>query len=129
MNVGERMFQLLLWMYPAHFRAAYGREMTVVFRDLRRQRQGVRGARFWAELLWDVGQSAPALRLEAFRAQWDSRIHTEEGKMKLMAILAMLIGAFEAVNALTEGWGGGVLNRDGYSLTWGISAVIAGTLL
>jgi hypothetical protein len=131
-NAADRTFQVLLRMYPADFRAEYGREMTLAFGDLRRQRDEAHGARFWVHLLWDVGKSAPALRVEAFRARWEISIQTQEGKMKLriMGILTILIGAFEAASALIEGWGsGGVVNRDAYSLIWGTFGAIAGTLL
>ena len=128
MSAAERTYQLLLRAYPAGFRAAYAREMTLLFRDQRRE-PDARGVRFWAELLWDVARSAPALRVEALRARWDRDIQPEEGTMKPMAILAVLIGAFEALNSLVEAWAGGVVNGDGYSLMWGILGAVAGALL
>jgi hypothetical protein len=128
MSAAERAYTLLLRAYPAEFRAAFGREMALVFRDQRRE-VGASGVRFWAAVVWDVARSAPALRVEALRARWDRGIQTEEGTMKPMAILAVLIGALEAVNALAEGWGGGVMNRDGYSLVAGTMGAVAGALL
>ena len=49
--------------------------------------------------------------------------------MKPMAILAVLIGALEAMGAGVEGWVGGVNGGDGYSLAWGAMVVTAGVLL
>ena len=128
MSAAERVYRLLLRAYPPDFRAAYGREMTLLFRD-RRRYSGARGARFWVELLWDVARSAPALRADALRARWDRIIQAEEREMRPMAILALLIGAFEAVSAVVEGWAGGVMNHDLYSLMDGVLGTVAGALL
>jgi hypothetical protein len=102
--------------------------MAMVFRDQRRE-TGARGVRFWAAIVWDVARSAPALRVEALRARGGGGSRTEEGKMKPMAILAVLIGALEIVNAVAEGWAGGVVNHDGYSLAAGVMGAVAGALL
>jgi hypothetical protein len=128
MSTAERTYRLLLCAYPAAFRAKYGREMTLLFRDQRRE-PGARDVRFWAELLWDVARTAPTLRIEALRAQWDRDIRTGEGRMRTMAILAVLIGAAEAVNALAEGWAGGATNGSGFWLAGVILATVAGALL
>jgi len=102
--------------------------MVLVFRDQRRE-AGASGVRFWAAVVCDVARSAPPLRVEAWRATWDVGTPTEEGTMKPMAILAVLIGALETVNALGEGWAGGVANGDGYSLAAGALGAVAGVLL
>lgn len=129
-SAAERIYRLLLRAYPAAFRAAYGREMLMLFRDrLREVADADGGVRFWVEMFWDVARSAPALRLEALRARRDADIPTEGGTMKTMAILAVLIGAFETVNSLAEGWAGGVVNRDAYSLTAGALGAAAGLVL
>lgn len=129
MSAAERVYRLLLRAYPAGFRAAYGHEMLLVFRDQRRER-GATGARFWAEVVWDVARSAPALRLEAMRGHGGTDIHSGEGTMKTMAILTMLIGALEAVGALVEGWAGGfVATGNGYWLAGVVLTVVAGGML
>jgi hypothetical protein len=129
-SAAERIYGLVLRAYPAAFRTAYGREMLMLFRDRRREvADADGGVRFWVEMLWDVARSAPALRLEALRARRDTDIPTEGGTMKTMAILAVLIGAFEAVNSLAEGWAGGVVNHDAYSLTGGTLGAAAGLAL
>lgn len=128
MSAAEWAYRLLLRAYPGGFRAAYGREMALAFRDQRRE-VGARGVRFWGAMVWDVARSAPALRVEVLRAWWDRGIQPEEGKMKPMASLAVLIGALEAVNALAEAWVGGMMNGDGYSLLGGTLGAVAGALL
>jgi hypothetical protein len=127
MSAAERVYRLLLRAYPAGFRAEYGREMVLVFRDRRRD-ESARGIRFWSEMIWDVARSAPALRLDAFRIRWEEDIQTGEEKMRTMAILAVLIGVTEAANALAEGWAGGIAN-GGFWLAGIILTVVAGTLL
>jgi hypothetical protein len=127
-RAAERVYRLLLRAYPAAFRAAYGREMVLAFRDQRRE-TGASGVRFWAAVVWDVARSAPALRVEALRARGEKGSRTEEGTMKPMAILAVLIGALEVVNAAAEGWVGWTTYRDGYSLAGGVMGAVAGALL
>ena len=128
MSLHERTYRLLLRAYPEGFRSTYGREMEQVFRDQRREAAKC-DARLWAETMWDVVRSAPALRLEATRALWYEDIHAKEGKMKTMASLAMLIGAVVVASALAEGWAGGLVNHDGRSLTAGVLGVVSGALL
>ena len=128
MSAHERTYRLLLRAYPEGFRSAYGREMEQVFRDQRREATKC-GVRFWAETVWDVVLSAPALRVEATRARWYEDTYPKEGKMKTMASLAMLIGAVVVASALAEGWAGGFVNHDGRSLMAGMLGVVAGALL
>lgn len=130
MSGAERTYRLLLRAYPADFRAAYGREMTLLFRDRRRE-VGAASARLWVEMTWDVARSAPALRLEAWRARWDADTRTGGGTMKTMAILAVLIGVFEALNAVAEAWPGGFAGSDGYGLRLAgvVLTLAAGALL
>ena len=128
MSAADRVYRLLLRAYPAAFRAAYGREMALVFRD-RRRAPGARGIRFWTEMVWDVARSAPPLRLEAWRARWGVAIQTKGGTMKTMAILAVVIGALEALNALAETWAGGVAGRNASALLGLALAVVAGAML
>jgi hypothetical protein len=49
--------------------------------------------------------------------------------MRTMAMLAVLIGAAEAANALAEGWAGGIANGSGFWLAGVILTMVAGALL
>ena len=130
MSAAERTYRLLLRAYPSGFRAEYGREMTLAFRLLRRE-AGRGAARFWAETLVDVARSAPPLQLQALRMQRGGFIPTGEGSiMKMtMGILAIMAGALEAMNALEEVWGTGIVHHDPRSLLGGTIAMVAGALL
>ena len=123
----ERCYRALLRAYPPEFRAHYEREMMLTFRQCRRDAAGC-AAWFWAELLWDVARSAPALRLEAMRARWSVDLHIMEGAMKAMGILATLIGVLEVINSLIEGVGGG-LHRPGLQLLSVVLGVVGGVAL
>ncbi|MEO8623862.1 MAG: hypothetical protein ABI625_22465 [bacterium] len=129
MSSATRAYALLLRAYPADFRAAFGKEMALLFQDQRRV-DGSRGAQFWAEIIWDVVRSAPALRLESMHARWIRTIQPGENvTMKMtMAVLAMLIGAIEAMNATQEVWVRGALNT-GWLLLGGTIGIVAGGLL
>jgi len=123
----DRWYTLLLRAYPRGFRAQYGREMLLVFRQCRRD--GERNAAgFWAAMLWDVARSAPALRLEAMRAQRSTDFHPAEGTMKTMGILAVLVGAVEMINSLIEEVAGG-LHRDGLQLLSVVLCMAGGVVL
>jgi hypothetical protein len=129
MSAAEWVFTLLLRAYPAQFRATYGREMVVLFRDQRRA--GAGGVQFWAECSWDVVRSAPALRLESWRSWCRVNIQPSEGvAMRMtMAILAILIGAIETVNALVEGRAASIVGLDGVAVVAVALGVLAGALL
>ncbi|MDB4913755.1 MAG: hypothetical protein JWM95_1399 [Gemmatimonadetes bacterium] len=130
MSVAETVFALLLRAYPASFRAAYAHEMSLVFRDMRRVHRGS-DARFWAAIVWDVVRSAPAQRLQRSRELFSRNNQTGEGTIMktMMAILAILIGAIEMVNALVEGRAAGMANLDGSAFLALTMVVVAGVLL
>ena len=123
------MFALLLRAYPREFRARYGREMSIVFRDQWRAEHGGRLA-FWAALLPDVARSAPSARAEMLRARGTELTLSWEGTMRPMAMIALVAGALEAVwIGVTELWAGGILQGQVAALTAGSLAVVAGVLL
>lgn len=93
----ERIYRLLLRAYPPEFRAEYGREMVLLFRD-QCQESDVRSVGFWASVIGDVARSAPALRVAA----WRTNNRTMEGIMKLAALLTVLLGALGVLNAGVE---------------------------
>lgn len=128
MSAAERVYRVLLHAYPREFRAAYGREMALAFRDRRRE-AGASGVRFWAETAWDVARSAPALRLEASRGAWETHTRTGEAKMMAMAIVAIVVGALELAGGLGEVVVGGLYERQGFPLVGGAVGAVAGALL
>jgi hypothetical protein len=126
-RAAERIYRLLLRTYPADFRAEYGREMLLLFRDQCRD-GGARSLRFWARVMWDVVRSAPALRAE----MWRARGHNTgllEAIMKLAATLTVLLGVFVAVSALVEALGGVTETPGGRYLLAIVLGGLAGALL
>ena len=126
MSGAERAYRLLLRAYPRAFRAEFGREMALVFRDRRRE-PDANGVGFWAEMIWDVARSAPGLRIEALRARWGDSVKLEEGRMKTMSILAIVIGAYEVANALGDALAGGTIGGGRYLIT--VIAVLVAALM
>jgi len=131
MSASDRVYRLLLRLYPEEFRAAFGDEMSLLFREQRRAAAaaGETVATFWIRILWDLACSAPAERAELLRARVFSNLHPEGRVMKTLAIASMLAGLFEAFNASAEGWYGGVAARDTHALTAGALGALAGVLL
>jgi hypothetical protein len=99
----ERIYRLLLRAYPPDFRAEYGREMVLLFRDQCRE-SDVRSLGFWARVLWDVVRSAPALRAEAWRSRASENTQTMEVIMKLAAMLTLLLGGVIGILNATVEW-------------------------
>ncbi|MGH7653733.1 MAG: hypothetical protein ACREN6_03630 [Gemmatimonadaceae bacterium] len=128
MSAAERAYRLAMHMYPRRFRAEFGREMVQHFNDVRRD-AGARRVRFWFSILFDIARSAPEQRVQDWRANSRGNFHFEEGIMKTMAILAILVGVLEVVNSAAEAVVGGVMLHGGFSLFAGAVAAAAGGLL
>ena len=107
----ERFYRLLLRAYPPDFRAVYGREMVLLFRDQCRE-SDVRTFGFWAAVIWDLARSAPALRAEAWCTRGRESTRTIEVIMKLAAMLTVLVGVFGILNAMVE-WGAALTGTIG----------------
>ncbi len=107
----ERIYRLLLRAYPPDFRAVYGREMVLLFRDQCRE-SDVRTFGFWAAVIWDLARSAPALRAEAWCTRGRESTRTIEVIMKLAAMLTVLVGVFGILNAMVE-WGAALTGTIG----------------
>jgi hypothetical protein len=90
--------------------------MTQLFRD-RRRFDGTSSVRFWAETVWDVARTAPALRVEALRAPLLVNTQSREEVMKPMAILMVLVGLIQVVNAWLEARAGISNAGSAYSFT------------
>ncbi|HMG19146.1 MAG TPA: hypothetical protein VK573_10505 [Gemmatimonadales bacterium] len=98
----EHIYRLLLRAYPPEFRAKYGREMALLFRDQCRE-SDVRTLGFWVAVIGDVARSAPTLRVEAWRARASENTQTMEVIMKLAAMLTLLLGGVIGIlNAAVE---------------------------
>lgn len=123
MNGGraERVYGLLLRAYPEDFRAAYGREMTLVFRAMVRDRGATRG--LWLETFADLARTAPALHIEALRARITT-FRSEDGRMKTMGVLAVLVALLQAVNAVVELSAGGTAGWPGLVVAMAIVSSI-----
>lgn len=58
--MSEKLYALLLRLYPARFRRQYGEEAMLLFRErLRDERGAVARLRLWLDLLLDAGSSLP----------------------------------------------------------------------
>ena len=140
-DAAARAYDVLLRAYPAAFRAAYGREMTQLFRDQWRDRRRQCGravdARFWLSVLWDVGRSAPALRLDALREDRRAGAHpgreggTTRGMRgtRVVAGLAVVGGAFEVANTGVGFWGAGHPPRGAGEVLAVLLGMLLGVLL
>ena len=92
----EQLYRVLMHAYPPGFRDTFGREMTLVFRD--QQRDGLVARRYWIALIIEVASTAPRLWAEEL---YDSFL-TMGMAMKLMSVLAILVGALETLNGFVE---------------------------
>ncbi len=97
----ERLYRLLLRLYPADFRSEYGREMTLLFRDEYRTRD-ITAIAFWVSMVWDTARSAISMWVDVWLARGKEYTRTLEIIMKLAGTLAVLLGVFGALNALVE---------------------------
>src|SRR4051812_5799217 len=52
LNLGERFYRALIWLYPPRFRRAFGLDLLEAFRDERRESSNK--ALFWLSILQDV---------------------------------------------------------------------------
>ena len=98
----ERVYRLLLRVYPSGFRSEYGREMTLIFRDEYRMRDVTRLA-FWISMVWDVTHSAMSIWVDSWIARANNYTQILEAIMKIAGILAASLGVFGGLNAVAEG--------------------------
>jgi len=124
----ERIYRLLLRAYPPDFRAEYGRDMELLFRD-QCQESDVRTLGFWARVFWDVARSAPALRIEAWRGRGRENTQTVEVTMKIAGMLTVLLAAFVIVGAVGEWVAGSKGAMDGRYVLAVVLGVFASVLL
>lgn len=126
--MAERIYRLLLRAYPPDFRAEYGPEMVLLFRDLCRE-SDLLTVGFWAAVIGDVVRSAPALRVEA----WRENLRILEVIMKLTGILMVLVGVLGILNVVIE-WSAGGNGSTAHavalvlSIGAGVSLLVAGAV-
>jgi hypothetical protein len=63
----ERVYSVLLLLYPASFRRQYGSGLRETFQQMSRERRESRTA-FWFVIVFDLGGSALSLRIDAWRS-------------------------------------------------------------
>lgn len=120
----ERIYRMLLRVYPPEFRAEFEREMVLLFRDQCRE-SDVTSPRFWAAAVWDVLRSALSQRLDAWGHCGTENTQLIEVRMKLAAMLTLLLGVLGIGNAVVEGVGalqGTIAGGQAVSLVLGIVA-------
>ena len=122
MKTPERAYRMLLHLYPPAFRAEYESEMVILFRDLHRNEPT--GPGFWVLMALDVAGSAVSVWIDELRVRQGAHTQSREARMKTIAVLSMLIGAVEAINAMQEARIGA-----GYPLVGGSMGMLAGLLL
>lgn len=101
LGFSERLYSLLLYLYPRRFRAAYGQQMRQTFRDacgVAHRRSGVGGVlALWPPTLLDLFRSA----LEERAQQGEIRMFKAR-LMKMAGPLTVLVGALWLLAALGD---------------------------
>ena len=97
----ERVYRLLLRVYPSDFRSDYGHEMTLIFRDEYRMR-GATALAFWMSIVWDLTHSAMSVWADSLIARGKNYTQIFGAIMKIPSILAASLGVFGALNAVAE---------------------------
>jgi len=128
--MSEKIYSLLLRLYPSHFRARYGSEALQLFRDRLRDEKGFwASVRLWSDLLLDFAVSLPqeylSVRTEFVGA---APLHSANGvpsfyflEPELLRPGALLFGALVSSLAIVTfsillGHAGGYAERAGASL-------------
>jgi hypothetical protein len=124
MITAERVYRVLLRAYPPRFLRSYEREMLLFFRQRRRE-DSANEFRFWGTLGSDIARSAP----RQWREQFTHVLHTGDAIMKAMAIVAMLVGGVDALNALAEARASGFGGHDALSQVGLALAILAGAVM
>jgi hypothetical protein len=125
---GDTLYGWLLRAYPRDFRATYGREMRLAFRQLRVTRRESAG-RFWVGMIWDILGSAARLRADEVSHHWKADLYNGGKKMKVMAALAIVIGALEALNSGSEAMAGLRTGRPEIGMLILVVAALSAALL
>jgi len=105
-DLSERVFGVLLLLYPRSFRARFGEEMLAFFRARRneaRHRLGKRGTlRLWRHLLLDILLSAPLERLRAIGELATASAREEEYRVDVPWSSPLYLDREESMDALRQ---------------------------
>jgi len=101
-----RTYRLLLYLYPASFRADYGEEMAAIFRTRLRETRGIARVGLWLETLQEVIMNAAAVHWDILtqdlrytvRTLWRARSFAATA----IAIVALGIGANTAAFSVAD---------------------------
>jgi putative ABC transport system permease protein len=89
-----RLYRLLLYLYPASFRADYGEEMAAIFRRQLRAASGVRRLALWLTVVQEVMMNAPAAHWDILKQdlRYTARTLNRARGFALTAILVTAVG-------------------------------------
>ena len=89
-----RIYRLLLYLYPASFRADYGDEMEAIFRTHLRNARGARRLTLWFGIFHEVIMNAPALHWDILKQdlRYTARTLNRARGFALTAILVSALG-------------------------------------
>src|SRR5262245_46972821 len=96
-SLSERIFNLMLAVYPREFRHDYGPQMAQVFRDCCRaqEQKGLAGGwDLWLRTLTDVLVSATKEHLATFRKENSTMNNWQRTLMAFCTCLAIIVVAF-----------------------------------
>ena len=93
----QRLYQLILLVYPREFRCEFGPQMLQVFRDCYREEQRTRrplgSALFWLLTLGDLARTATQEHLDNLRKE-NSIMNIRKDALALLGCLAIIVLAF-----------------------------------
>jgi putative ABC transport system permease protein len=89
-----RIYRLLLYLYPASFRADYGEEMAAIFHIQLRGARGVRRPGLWLSAFHEVIMNAPAVHWDILKQdlRYTARTLNRSRGFALTAILVTALG-------------------------------------
>jgi putative ABC transport system permease protein len=101
-----RLYRLLLFLYPASFRADYGEEMAAIFRVRLRAATGLMRLALWFDVVQEIIMNAPAAHWDILKQdlRYTARTLTRARGFALTAILvtALGVGANTAAFSLAD---------------------------